>query len=73
MLNAFFGASGEVIQVGEHDLIQIMKNVCHGTVESVSCILKAERHDMIRKSSSRGSKFGFVMIDWVNLNLILAI
>jgi hypothetical protein len=72
MLSAFFGASGEIVQVGENDLSQIMKNVCHGTLESGSCILEAERHDTIRKSAPGGSECGFVLIGWVNLNLVVA-
>jgi hypothetical protein len=72
MLSAFFGASGEIVQVGENDLSQIVKNVCHGTLESGSCVIEAKRHDTICKSSLGGSECDFVLIGWVDLNLVVA-
>jgi hypothetical protein len=72
MLSAFLGSSSEIIQVGEDDLSQIMKNVCHGALESGTNILEAKRHDTICKSTPRGSECGFVLIGWVNLNLVVA-
>jgi hypothetical protein len=49
-----------------------MKNVCHGALESGSRILEAERHDTICKGTPRGSECGFVLIGWVDLNLVVA-
>ena len=49
-----------------------MKNVCHGVLESGSCILEAERHDTIHKSAPGASECGFVLIGWVDLNLVIA-
>jgi hypothetical protein len=72
MLSVFFGVSSENVQVGENDLSEIMKNVCHGTLESGSYILEAERHDTIHKISPGGSEYGFVLIGWVDLNLVVS-
>jgi hypothetical protein len=72
VLSALFGVSSEIIQVGKNYLSQIMENVRHGALESGSCILEAERHDTIHKSAPRGSECGFVLIEWVNLNLVVA-
>ena len=63
MLSMFLGAIGEVIQVGEDDLSQIMKYVCHGTLEGGTNIFEAERHDTICKSTPGGSEGCFVLID----------
>ena len=50
-------------------MIQIMKNLCHGALESGTSILEAKRHDTISKITPRGSECSFVLIGWVNLNL----
>jgi hypothetical protein len=34
MLGAFFGSSCEVVQVGEDDIGQIVKDLCHSPLES---------------------------------------
>jgi hypothetical protein len=72
MLSAFLGSSGEVIQVCEDDMSQIMKNVCHGPLKSGTNVLEAKRHDTICESTPGGSECGFVLIGWVNLNLVVA-
>jgi hypothetical protein len=38
----------------------------------VAPVLEAKRHDTIRKSAPGGSECGFVLIGWVNLNLVVA-
>jgi hypothetical protein len=72
MLSTFLGSSGEIIQVCEDDMIHIMKNVGHGPLECRTSVLEVERHDTIWKSTPGGSECGFVLIDWVNLNLVVA-
>jgi hypothetical protein len=62
----------EIFQVGDNDLSQIMKNVCHGVLESGSSVLEDERHDTIHKSAPGGSECGFALIRWVNLSLVVA-
>jgi hypothetical protein len=47
MLSAFLGSIGEIIQVGEDDLSQIMKNICHGVLKSGTSVLEAKRYDTI--------------------------
>jgi hypothetical protein len=49
-----------------------MKNVCHGLLESDTSVLEAKRHDTICKSTLGGSECGFVLVSWVNLNLVVA-
>jgi hypothetical protein len=72
VLSEFLGLSGEIVQVSENDLSQIMKNVCHGMLKSGSGLLEAKRNDMICKSTARGSECSFVLISWVDLNLVVA-
>jgi hypothetical protein len=49
-----------------------MKDVCHGPLESCASIFETEGHDTICKRTPRGNECGFVLIDWVNLNLVIA-
>jgi hypothetical protein len=72
MLNVFLRSSGEVIQVGEDDVRKIMKNISHSPLECHTCVLESKRHDTIGKSTPRGSECGFVLVCWMNLNLIIA-
>jgi hypothetical protein len=72
MLSVFLGSSGEFVQVCKDDMSHIMKNVCHGTLKSGSSVLEAKRHDMICKGNPRGSECVFLLIDWVDLNLVVA-
>jgi hypothetical protein len=72
MLSAFLGSSCEVIQVCENDMSQIMKDVGHGPLKSGADILEAKWHDTICKGAPRGSECGFVLIDWMNLDLVVA-
>ena len=72
MLGTFLGSSCEVVQAGEDDLSQIMKDVCHGPLESCTGIFEAEGHDTICKRTPRGNECGFILIGWVNLNLVIA-
>jgi hypothetical protein len=72
VLGALLGLSGEVVQVREDDCSQIMKDVCHGPLESCTGIFEAEGHDTIRKRTPWGNECGFVLIGWVDLNLVIA-
>jgi hypothetical protein len=49
-----------------------MKDVCHGLLESCASIFEAEGHDTICKRTPRGDECGFLLIGWVNLNLVIA-
>jgi hypothetical protein len=47
VLGALLRSSGEVIQVGEDDGSQIMKDVCHRALEGCVGVFEAEGHDTI--------------------------
>ena len=49
-----------------------MKDVCHGSLEGGAGIFEAEGHDMICKRTPGGDECGFVLIGWVNLDLVVA-
>jgi hypothetical protein len=72
VLGTLLGLSGEVVQVGEDDCSQIMKDVCHSPLESCTGIFEAEGYDTICKRTPRGNECGFVLISWVDLNLVIA-
>jgi hypothetical protein len=55
-----------------NDVRKIMKNVGHGPLEHSTHIFEPKGHDMIRKGAIRGCKSGFVLLCWVDLNLIVA-
>jgi hypothetical protein len=71
-LGALLGLGGEVVQVSEDDCSQIMKDVCHGPLESCTGIFEAEGHDTVHKRTPRVNEFDFVLIGWVDLNLVIA-
>jgi hypothetical protein len=62
MLSVFLRLGGEVIQVCEDDMIQIMKDVFHGPLKIGTNILEVEGHDTIGESTLVGSECGFVLI-----------
>ena len=49
-----------------------MKDVCHGSLKSCAGIFEAEGHDTVCKRTPGGYECGFVLIGWVNLNLVIA-
>jgi hypothetical protein len=49
-----------------------MKDVCHSPLKSGAGIFKAEGHDAICKRTPRGNECSFVLIGWVDLNLVIA-
>jgi hypothetical protein len=49
-----------------------MKDVCHGSLESCAGIFEAEGHDTVCKCTPGGYECGFVLIGWVNLDLVVA-
>jgi hypothetical protein len=71
MLGLLFGSSSEVIQISKDDASKIIKNVGHGLLKHNIDFFESKRHDAIRKGTPRGCKNGFVMICWVDLNLIV--
>jgi hypothetical protein len=72
MLSSFLGSSDEVIQVSENDAIKIMENIIHGPLKHHAYDFDSKRHDMIRKSNPWGSKSSFILICWMDLDLIVA-
>jgi hypothetical protein len=49
-----------------------MKYVRHSLLKSGAGIFKAEGHDAIGKRTPRGNECGFILIGWVDLNLVIA-
>jgi hypothetical protein len=72
MLSSFLGSSSEVVQVSEDDVREIMENISHGPLECSTCVLESKGHDTIGKSTPWGGKCSFILICWVNLDLIVA-
>ena len=72
MLSSFIGSSGEVIQISKDDARKIMENIDHGPLERSTCILESKRYDAIGKGTPWGSKSGFILICWMDLDLIVA-
>jgi hypothetical protein len=72
MLSSLFGSSSEVVQISKNDARKIMKNIVHGPLERSTCVLESKRHDTIRQGTPRGNKCGFILIYWMDLDLIVA-
>jgi hypothetical protein len=72
MLSVFLVLSSEVIQVSEDYASEIVENISHCSLECSSCVLESKRHDTIRKSAPWGDKCSFVLICWMDLDLIVA-
>jgi hypothetical protein len=72
MLSLFLGSRSEVIQVSEDDVREIMENISHGPFKCSTCVLESKRNNTIRKSTPWGGKCGFILIYWMDLNLIVA-
>jgi hypothetical protein len=72
MLGSLFGSSSEVVQISKDDAIKIVKNVGHGPLESRTRFFESKGHDTISKGTLRCCKRGFVLICWVDLNLIVS-
>jgi hypothetical protein len=72
MFSAFLGSRGEVIQVSEDDASEIMENVSHGLLECHTCVLESKRHNTLRKSTPWGCECGFILIHWMDLDLVVA-
>jgi hypothetical protein len=49
-----------------------MENIGHGPLECSTYILESKRHDAISKGTPSGSKSSFILIYWMNLDLIVA-
>jgi hypothetical protein len=49
-----------------------MENIGHGRLKCSTCVIESKRHDMISKGTPRGSKTIFLLICWMDLNLIIA-
>jgi hypothetical protein len=72
MLSSFLGSSSEVIQISEDDVTKIVENISHGPLKCSTYVLESKRNDTIRKSTPWGSKRGFILICWMDLDLIVA-
>jgi hypothetical protein len=72
MLSSFLGSSSEVIQVSEDVARKIVENISHGLLERSTYVLESKRHDMIGKSTPWGGKCNFILICWMDLDLIVA-
>jgi hypothetical protein len=72
MLSSLFGSSNEVVQISEDNVSKIMENIGHGPLKRSTYVLESKRHDTISEGTLRGSKSGFVLICWMDLNLIVA-
>jgi hypothetical protein len=71
MLSSLFGSSSEVVQIRSDDVSKIMENIGHGPLKRSTCVLESQRHDVIRKGTPKGSNRSFILICWVDLNLIV--
>jgi hypothetical protein len=71
MLSSLLGSSSEIIQISEDDVKKIMENVIHGPLKCSTYVLESKRHDMISKGTPWGSKSGFILIYWMDLDLIV--
>ena len=49
-----------------------MKDVCHRALEGCAGVFETEGHDTVCKRTPGGYECGFVLIGWVNLNLVIA-
>jgi hypothetical protein len=72
MMGSLFVSSSEVFQISKNDASKIMKNAGHGPLKRSTNIFESKRHDAIRKGTPRVCKSSFVLIYWVDLNLIIA-
>jgi hypothetical protein len=48
-----------------------MENISHGPLERSTCGFYPKRHGVIRKSTPWGSKSSFILICWMDLDLIV--
>ena len=72
MLSLFLGSSSEVIQVSEDDASEIMENVSHGSLECHTHVLESKRHNTLRKSTQWGCECCFILIRWMDLDLVVS-
>jgi hypothetical protein len=49
-----------------------MENISHGSLECITFVLESKRHDTIGKCTPWGAKCSFILICWVDLDLIVA-
>jgi hypothetical protein len=72
MLSVFLGSSSEVVQVSDDDASEIMENISHGPLEHCTSVLESKRHDTICTSTPWGSKCSFILIRWMDLDLVVS-
>jgi hypothetical protein len=72
MMSSLLESSSEILQVSENDASEIMENIIHGPLECSTNFFESKRHDTIRKSTPWGGKCVFILIYWMDLDLIVA-
>ena len=51
---------------------EIAKAVCHGTLEGGSSIFQAKGHDLVGECAPWGCEFRFVMVFFLDLDLVVS-
>jgi hypothetical protein len=72
MLSLFLGSSSEFIQVSEDDVRKIVENISHVSLEHSTYVLESKRHDKVSKCTPWGGRCNFILIYWMDLDLIVA-
>jgi hypothetical protein len=73
VLGSLFGPSGEVIQVIQYEMGEIMKDICHGPLECGTDIFYPKGHNPIGKGVPWGGKNNFLLICVTYLDLVIDI
>ena len=63
--------SGDVIQVDQYDMDEVVKEKSHGALKSGYDVLEAKWHDSICKRALGGCEGSLVMVFFTNLNLVI--
>ena len=62
----------EVLKTNQHDVHKIAEAMRHGTLEGGSSIFEAKGHDSIGECAPWGCECHFVMVFFLNLDLVLS-
>ena len=71
MICVLFGTSGEVVQIGEDEMRQIMKDVIHGPLEGGTNIFNTKGNELVCECAPWCCEGCFVLICIADLNLII--
>jgi hypothetical protein len=72
VLGKFLGLLYKVFQVGKNDVREIMEGICHFMLEIHADFFDSKGHDTIRKGTRGGYEGGFVLIQMVDLDMVIA-